>query len=93
MDFSVYIYAGNLPYNATPEMITGTFSAVAPVKEVKIARNPKGLFMGYAFVRMETAADVAAIVSALHDKEMSGRKLYLTPAEENADLWTRAFGA
>ncbi|MGE0548753.1 MAG: RNA recognition motif domain-containing protein [Kofleriaceae bacterium] len=89
-DLSAHLYAGNLTFDATEEMLTAAISPIAPVEEVFIARNEAGLFMGYAFVRMRSVDDVSRVVEQLHGKPIGARDCFLTPATDNADLWSRA---
>lgn len=41
------LYIGNLFFEVTPEEIEQTFSAVGPVKSLKIIRDSRGLSKGY----------------------------------------------
>src|SRR4051812_19970209 len=89
---ATWIYAGNMPFNADEKMLTEAFSAFGTVEEVKIARSPEGLFMGFAFVKMGSAEEAAKAVAGLNDKELGGRKSFIEVGSDWEDLWERAFG-
>lgn len=97
MELSTFLYAGNMPFDVTPKLLEEKFSTVGTVKEVKIAKNANGIFMGYAFVGMNNKEEAARAIEKLQDAEIlgesqAGRKMYLEAAEANKDLWERAFG-
>jgi RNA recognition motif-containing protein len=76
------IYIGNIPWTATTKDIVDFFSPLK-VKEVKIitdreTQKPRG----FAFVELESAADVAKAISTLDGTEMGGRRAVVNEANE-----------
>lgn len=89
-----YVYAGNLPFDVTEEMLKEKFGTAGTVLEVKIAKDPeRDLFMGYSFIKMNSAEEVEKVIKQLQDHPLGERKMYLMPGSEAMDLWERAFGA
>lgn len=95
----MWIYAGDMPFDATEKLLKETFAAAGNVKEVKLAIDSgSGRFMGYAFVKMGSKEEVAKAIKELQGKEImgeykAGREMYLEPAEKEKDLWEDVFGS
>lgn len=87
---NTYIYAGNMTYDATVESLTKEFSTYGNVKEIKMATDEMGRFMGYAFVQMGSEEAAINAIAELNGKEMNGRACFLTLGPANQDLWDRA---
>lgn len=91
-----YLYVGNLSYDANEKMLKDTFSKTGNVQEVKIAKSDKGIFMGYAFIKMKTSQEVDKSIQQLNQTEISEsaapRKMVLKYLKDVPDLWENAFG-
>ncbi len=75
---SMKIYVGNLPFTATEDELRDLFSEYGAVESVNIVSDREtGQPRGFGFVEMSSGADEA--ISALHQKEMGGRTLNVTP--------------
>lgn len=86
------VYAGNLPFNASEELLREAFSPFGNVREVRMAREPEGgHFRGFALVRMSTREEVVRAVQELGGKDIGGRRCYLEPRIVAQDLWDQEF--
>lgn len=69
------LYIGNLFFEVTPEEIEQTFSAVGPVKSLKIIRDSRGLSKGFGFIEFEQTADAAVAIDTLDQTVLQGRRM------------------
>lgn len=88
------VYFGNLPFDASEEMIRSALGEIsnANANKVVIARNAKGLFMGYAFAELGSPAEVEAAVSKLHGSTLGKqvpRKIHAEAGNVYPDLLQR----
>jgi cold-inducible RNA-binding protein len=74
------IYVGNLPFTASEDEIRALFSPYGSVTSVSLITDREtGAPRGFGFVEMEEGAKQA--ISALDNKEMSGRNLKVNEAK------------
>ena len=74
------IYVGNLPFTASEDDIRQLFSPYGTVTSVSLITDREtGAPRGFGFVEMEEGAKEA--ISALDNKEMSGRNLKVNEAK------------
>lgn len=86
---STDIDVGNLPYSATVEDIQELFSVYGPVEQVNLITDREtGRLRGFGFVEMTSGASEA--IAALNEKELSGRRLNVTPARPREERALRA---
>ncbi|HEY3353526.1 MAG TPA: RNA-binding protein [Polyangia bacterium] len=78
------LYVGNLSYNANEDSLRAAFAADGrTVAEVKIITDrDTGQPRGFAFVTMATPADANAAITALDGREVDGRALKVSEAQE-----------
>jgi RNA recognition motif-containing protein len=74
------IYVGNLPFTASEDDIRQLFSPYGTVTSVSLITDREtGAPRGFGFVEMENGAKEA--ISALDNREMSGRNLKVNEAK------------
>jgi RNA recognition motif-containing protein len=80
------LYVGNLSFNANEEALRAAFSADGrTVAEVKIITDrDTGQSRGFGFVTMATPADASAAIAALDGRELDGRALKVSEAQERS---------
>lgn len=77
------LYIGNLSYQAKEQDLTDTFSAFGEVKSVRIITDREtGRPRGFAFVEMGSADEAQAALDGLNGKEVMGRTLKVSFAQE-----------
>jgi len=90
------MYVGNLSYDATDGEIRELFEAHGTVSDVFIVKDREsGRPRGFAFVSMETVAEMNAAIEALNGAEFMGRNLTINearPREERPQGGGRSFG-
>ena len=85
------IYVGNLPFSATDDEIRKLFEEFGEVESVNLITDREtGRPRGFGFVEMESGADEA--ISALADKEFSGRRLTVNEAKPRVERRGGAHG-
>lgn len=76
------IYIGNLPFSATNDSITETFSAVGTVTSANIIMDKEtNRSKGFAFIEMSTAEEAAKAISTFNDKDYNGRNIKVSLAK------------
>ena len=79
------LYVGNLPYSATDESLTETFSACGSVQSAKIIMDrDSGRSKGFAFVEMSTESEAAEAINKLNGSQMDGRAMNVSEAKPQA---------
>ena len=69
------IYVGNLPFSATQDQLKAMVAAHATVNEVILATGPGGKAKGFGFVFIAEKDKGEAVVAALNNSEVEGRKI------------------
>ncbi len=69
------LYIGNLPFSATAEQLQTMVAAHATVNEVVLATGPGGKAKGFGFVFIAEKDKGEAVVAALNQTEVDGRKI------------------
>jgi len=69
------LYIGNLPFSATAEQLQSMVAAHATVNEVVLATGPGGKAKGFGFVFIAEKDKGEAVVAALNQTEVDGRKI------------------
>ena len=69
------LYIGNLPFSATQDHLKDLVAAHATVNEVILATGPGGKAKGFGFVFIAEKDKGEAVVSALNQSEIDGRKI------------------
>lgn len=81
-DGSVEIYAGNLSYDMTDDMLRKEFEAYGTVSMCRVVMNRyNGKSKGFGFVQMPNRAEAEKAIAALNDKDILGRKLRCNEAK------------
>ena len=91
MDLAKSVYLGNLPFDANEDMIHSALGDISAEKVI-VARNSKGLFMGYAFAELTSVTEIEAAVSKLHRSSLGKkmpRKIHVEPGLAYSDLLER----
>ncbi|TAJ18050.1 MAG: RNA-binding protein [Planctomycetota bacterium] len=80
------LYVGNLNYRTTEQDLRTFFETDGrQVKEVSIVTDREtGRPRGFAFVRMATDQDAASAISGLDGRDLDGRPLRISEAQERA---------
>lgn len=75
------IYVGNISRELSEDAIKQEFLAFGAVDSAKLIKDKfTGESRGFAFVEMPVRAEAEAAVKALHEKELSGRKIVVNEA-------------
>lgn len=69
------LYIGNLPFSATQEKLKELVAAHATVNEVILATGPGGKAKGFGFVFIAEMDKGEAVVAAINNTEVEGRKI------------------
>jgi RNA recognition motif-containing protein len=76
------LYVGNLPFSATEQVLTDTFSQCGNVESVKIITDrDTGRSKGFGFVEMSSDAEAAAAISKFNGADYEGRSLTVNEAK------------
>ena len=67
------IYVGNLPFNATEDLLHKTFAPYGKVLSARIARSEDGRMRGYGHVLMDSEESGEKAISAVNGTELNGR--------------------
>ena len=87
------LYVGNLPYSMTDSDLQDLFSQHGTVQSVQIIIDrDTGRSKGFGFVEMSSSDEGQAAISALHDKEINGRKLTVNEARPREERGPRGGG-
>ena len=87
------IYVGNLPFSADESQIRALFEPSGGVREVRIVEDREtGRPRGFAFVEMNSDAEAAAAIKAVHGLNFGGRALTVNEARERENRGGGGFG-
>lgn len=76
------LYVGNLPYTATEQVLTDTFSQCGTVDSVRIITDrDSGRSKGFGFVEMSTEAEAQSAITQLNGSDWEGRALTVNEAK------------
>lgn len=77
------LYVGNLVFHATESLIQDAFAACGEVKSVSVMTDREtGRSRGFAFVEMADAAGAQKAIAELDGRDLEGRALRVSVAEE-----------
>jgi len=84
------LYVGNLSYNVSETDLQTLFAEAGAVKSVALIKDKfSGQSKGFAFVEMETQADMEKAIALLNGKDFQSRALSVSvarPREERRDF-------
>jgi len=87
------LYVGNLPYSATDQILTDTFSQCGTVQSSKIIMDrDTGRSKGFGFVEMSTDAEAANAISKFDGADYDGRRMTVNEAKPMAPRENRGGG-
>jgi len=76
------LYVGNLPFSATSQILTDSFSQCGTVESAKIITDrDTGRSKGFGFVEMSTEAEAAAAISKFNGADYEGRPMTVNEAK------------
>ncbi|MBN2340493.1 MAG: RNA-binding protein [Deltaproteobacteria bacterium] len=76
------LYVGNMPFSMDEEQIRSLFGEFGELESINVITDrATGRPRGFAFVEMQDE-DAKQALSALHDKEVDGRRLKVNEAQE-----------
>ncbi|MFL5812585.1 MAG: RNA recognition motif domain-containing protein [Bdellovibrionia bacterium] len=76
------LYVGNLPFSATDQILTDTFSQCGTVESSKIIMDrDSGRSKGFGFVEMSTEAEAADAISKFNGADYDGRAMTVNEAK------------
>lgn len=75
------LYVGNLPFSATEQVLTDTFSQCGTVESARIITDREtGRSKGFGFVEMSSDAEAAAAISQFNGADYEGRAMTVNEA-------------
>jgi RNA recognition motif-containing protein len=87
------LYVGNLPYSATDQILTDTFSQCGTVESSKIIMDrDTGRSKGFGFVEMSTEAEAQDAISKFNGADYDGRAMTVNEAKPMAPRENRGGG-
>jgi cold-inducible RNA-binding protein len=87
------LYVGNLSYGMTDADLQNLFEQYGTVQSAQIIMDrDTGRSKGFGFVEMSTTEEGQAAIQALHDQEVSGRKLTVNEARPREERGPRGGG-
>lgn len=79
------LYVGNLPYSATEQALTDSFSECGAVTSVKIITDREtGRSKGFGFIEMETDEAAASAITKFNGAMYEGRAMTVSEAKPMA---------
>lgn len=79
------LYVGNLPFSATDQILTDTFSQCGTVESSKIIIDrDTGRSKGFGFVEMSTEAEALDAISKFNGADYDGRPMTVNEAKPMA---------
>jgi len=79
------LYVGNLSYGTTELQLRELFGAIGTVAEAKVvADRDTGRPRGFAFVEMSSDQEAKAAIEQLSGRELDGRTLNVSEAQERS---------
>jgi RNA recognition motif-containing protein len=87
------LYVGNLPYSATDESLSETFSQCGTVDSAKIIMDrDSGRSKGFGFVEMSSDSEAQNAISKLNGQQIDGRAMNVSEAKPQAPRENRGGG-
>jgi RNA recognition motif-containing protein len=87
------LYVGNLPFSATDQILTDTFSQCGKVESARIITDrDTGRSKGFGFVEMATDAEAADAISKFNGADYDGRAMTVNEAKPMAPRENRGGG-
>jgi len=87
------LYVGNLPYSATDNSLTETFSQCGSVDSAKVIMDrDSGRSKGFGFVEMSTDEEAQNAISKLNGSSLDGRAMTVNEAKPQAPRENRGGG-
>ena len=79
------LYVGNLPYTATEQALTDSFSECGTVTSVKIITDREtGRSKGFGFVEMDSDDEANSAIEKMNGFSMGGREINVSEARPQA---------
>jgi RNA recognition motif-containing protein len=76
------LYVGNLPFSATDQALTETFTQCGTVESAKVITDrDTGRSKGFGFVEMSTEAEAASAIAKFNGSEYEGRPMTVNEAK------------
>jgi cold-inducible RNA-binding protein len=76
------LYIGNLPYSATDQLLSDTFSQVGKVESAKVViERDTGRSKGFGFVEMSSDAEAVAAIEQFNGTNYEGRNIKVSEAK------------
>jgi RNA recognition motif-containing protein len=77
------LYVGNLSFDVTNQELQDAFGAIGPCESVAvITERETGRSRGFGFVEMASEADAQKAIQELDGREINGRAIRVSPAQE-----------
>lgn len=87
------LYIGNLPYSATEQVLTDTFSECGTVESAKIITDrDSGRSKGFGFVEMSTDEEAQSVITKFNGADYEGRAMTVNEAKPQAPRDNRGGG-
>jgi len=87
------LYVGNLPYSATDESLSETFSECGSVQSAKVIMDrDSGRSKGFGFVEMSTDNEASAAIERFNGTQLDGRAMNVSEAKPQAPRDNRGGG-
>jgi len=87
------LYVGNLPFSATEQVLTDTFSQCGKVESAKIITDrDTGRSKGFGFVEMSTEAEAQDAINKFNGADYEGRPMTVNEAKPMAPREGRGGG-
>jgi cold-inducible RNA-binding protein len=79
---STKLFAGNLPWAVTDEVLKTAFESYGPVVSAKVVTDRQtGKSRGFGFVEMQNEAEADAAIKALNGSVLAGRNIIVNEAK------------
>jgi len=79
------LYVGNLPFSATDQSLSETFSQCGTVESSKVITDREtGRSKGFGFVEMSTDAEATAAIAKMNGQDNEGRAMTVNEAKPMA---------
>jgi cold-inducible RNA-binding protein len=87
------LYVGNLPFSATEQVLTDTFTKCGTVESARIITDrDSGRSKGFGFVEMSSDAEAQKAIDTLNGSDWEGRQLTVNEAKPQAPRDSRGGG-
>ncbi len=86
------LYVGNIPFSATEQILSDTFSKFGTVESAKIITDrDTGRSKGFAFVEMSSDKEAQEAAEGLNGSDWEGRPMTVNEAKPQAPRENRGF--